>query len=140
VFAKKVADQHFESLIRIDSAGTSDWHSGSKPDSRATAAAANKGYDLSSLRARSVTVDDFDQFDFILAMDRQNLTDLQILCPQNFDGELALFLDYAGDLEDKEVPDPYYNDRRGEGFVQVLAMIEQASDGLLTHILRRHRL
>lgn len=140
VFAKMVADKNLSGMIQTDSAGTSDWHKGDAPDARAMAAGLGKGYDLSGLRARAVVLDDFDKFDFIMAMDRDNLAILQAMCPKNFDGELKLFLDYAQDVDDDEVPDPYYEDVKGEGFLRVLTLVERASEGLIAHILRRHRL
>jgi protein-tyrosine phosphatase len=140
VFTKMVVDKNLKGMIQADSAGTSNWHSGNEPDARAMAAASAKGYDLSDLRARAVVVGDFEKFDFIMAMDRENLAILQTMCPKDYSGELALFLDYAQDVDDDEVPDPYYEEVKGEGFLRVLALVEKASEGLITHILRRHRL
>lgn len=137
VFEQLVADHQLGHSIRTDSAGTAAWHIGKQPDSRSVAAAANRGYDLTPLRARQVTVSDFEHFDYILAMDQSNLTDLQRLCPPDYSGELALFLTY-GDSDILAVPDPYYGD--GDGFESVLDLVEQASQGLLSHIQRDAKL
>ena len=123
--------------IHIDSAGTGDWHIGHAPDARTAAAASTRGYDLSELRARQVSALDFHQFDFILAMDLQNLRDLQQLRPADFRGELSLFLNY-GQSAEREVPDPYYGG--DEGFEQVLNLVESAAHGLLQALVVRYRL
>lgn len=118
--------------LQIDSAGTAGWHIGKAPDPRTVRAAAQRGYDLASLRARQVVENDFHQFDFILAMDRNNLADLQAIRPARSTAELGLFLDYAGDFPESEVPDPYYGG--DQGFELVLDLIENASDGLIARL------
>ena len=118
--------------LQIDSAGTAGWHIGKAPDPRTVRAAAQRGYDLASLRARQVVENDFHQFDFILAMDRNNLADLQAIRPARSSAELGLFLDYAGDFPESEVPDPYYGG--DQGFELVLDLIENASDGLIARL------
>jgi protein-tyrosine phosphatase len=120
--------------IEVDSAGTGDWHIGKAPDSRTQEAARHRGYDLSSLRGRQVSADDFARFDLILAMDAANLGDLQRLRPAQAKGELDLYLRRFGLAED-EVPDPYYGG--SEGFEQVLDLLEQASDALLAELKGR---
>lgn len=129
VFATLIDQRGLSGLVKVDSCGTGDWHLGSAPDPRAVAAASNRGYDLSRLRARQVQVDDFDVYDYILAMDGSNLEDLQALCPGDYRGHLGLFLSFAGELAPDDVPDPYYGGE--EGFDQVLDLIEAASKGLL---------
>jgi len=138
VFREYVRHSNLEDLIIIDSAGTGDWHIGKNPDKRATCAAKNKGYDLSDLRARQVTPEDFKNFDYILAMDQSNLKSLRRMSPPNFSGELKLFLDYHPDTSTKEVPDPYYGD--DDGFVTMLTMIETASTELLSQIKNNYKL
>ncbi len=122
--------------VFIDSAGTGAWHVGKAPDARAIAAAAERGIDLRALRARQVDEADFENFDYILAMDESNLQDLAMLKPADFEGELRLFLDYAGGSTEREVPDPYYGGE--EGFAHVLDLVEQAAQGLLADIEQRH--
>lgn len=138
VFESLVQARGLDDQIHIDSAGTGDWHIGKPPDRRSTAAAATRGYALDHLRARQVTGRDFRDFDLILAMDRENLRNLEALCPPDFHGELALFLSYAPDAGIDEVPDPYYGEE--DGFAHVLDLVEQAAEGLLAELVRRHGL
>lgn len=132
VFQKMVNDTGLANDIFVDSAGTSGWHIGEPPDRRSAAAALKAGYDLSSLRGRQAVHKDFDEFDYILAMDKANLSNLQDLCPANYRGHLGLFLHFSKDLAYTEVPDPYHGD--GEGFKVVLSLVETASAALLSHI------
>lgn len=120
--------------IEVDSAGTGDWHVGKAPDSRTQQAASRRGYDLSSLRGRQVSVDDFARFDLILAMDGANLRDLQRMRPAQARGELDLYL-RRFELAEDDVPDPYYGG--SEGFEHVLDLLEQASDALLIELKGR---
>lgn len=136
VFRAVVEKAGLRDLIHTDSAGTSGWHVGNPPDQRAIRAAGRRGIDIRDLRARQVTKADFQQFDYVLAMDKANLQDLTHLCPSGYGGQLSLFLDYAADRDEAEVPDPYYGGE--EGFERVLELIEAASEGLLTDIRRRH--
>ncbi|CAA0119819.1 Low molecular weight protein-tyrosine-phosphatase YfkJ [Halioglobus japonicus] len=122
--------------ILVDSCGTSNWHIGSTPDPRAIVAAAERGYNISYLRARQVNVSDFDTFDYILAMDEDNLAELQSLCPGDYRGHLSLFLDFAPDTPLTDVPDPYY--KGDQGFAEVLDLVESASAGLLQRIVGGH--
>jgi protein-tyrosine phosphatase len=135
VFVAKVNQAGLSEKISVDSAGTGDWHLGHAPDKRSTATAKRRNYDLSALRSRLVTSADFTQFDYVLAMDNSNLSDLQKMCPTDYNGQLALFLSYTDSYNDTEVPDPYYGD--GDGFNLVLDMVEAASDGLLAEIKTR---
>ena len=137
VFQHLVDRHNLQHVITVDSAGTGDWHIGRAPDPRSTATAMQRGYDLSVLRARQVSVEDFSRFDYILAMDAQNLRDLQILCPAHFSGELDLFLRYS-ESHLNEVPDPYYGE--SDGFEHVLDLVEDAAQGLLHAIAQRHQL
>ncbi len=136
VFEALVKQRRLQELILVDSCGTGDWHVGHPPDRRAAAEAAGRGYDLSHLRARQVKAADFDCFDYILAMDRQNLADLEAMRPADFSGHLGLFLPFAGRGRHEEVPDPYYGGE--EGFAEVLDLVEAASEGLLQEICRAH--
>jgi protein-tyrosine phosphatase len=131
IFEKMVADEGLQGAILVDSAGTGDWHIGKAPDPRASEAAMSRNHDLSHLRARQVRPEDFLEFDYILAMDKQNLLDLRALALPEFKGHLGLFLDYAqGDLD--EVPDPYSGGR--EGFDEVLDLVENTAQGLLSYL------
>jgi protein-tyrosine phosphatase len=127
---RAIAAREFRSVnIEIDSAGTADFHTGEPPDRRSVAAARRRGYDLAGLRARQVQPADFDRFDFVLAMDRSNLAELETRKPQHATAQLALFMDFAPDAGDSEVPDPYYGGI--EDFERVLDLCEAASRGLL---------
>ena len=122
-------------VLEIDSAGTAGYHVGEPPDRRTRQAAARRGYDLSALRARVVEPRDFESFDLILAMDRENLRALERRAPPQARERLRLFLDFAPETGISEVPDPYYGGPNG--FEDVLDLIEAASRGLIEH-LRRH--
>jgi protein-tyrosine phosphatase len=135
IFRELVTQAKLDQKIIVDSAGTSNWHPGKAPDPRTTEAARKRGYDLSVLRARQVQAQDFDEFDFILAMDGANLADLQRMKPAHFAGHLGLFLEFAQRRDYREVPDPYYGG--GEGFELVLDLVEDAAQGLLNHV-RQH--
>ena len=137
VFQKIVDDAGLSDRIAVDSCGTGDWHIGRAPDPRAQQAALTAGYDLSQLRARQVTPADFEEFDYILAMDKANLRDLKRMCPDDYHGHLSLFLDYASGTTRTEVPDPYYGE--DDGFTEVLALVEDASRGLLDSIRQQWR-
>lgn len=121
--------------LEIDSAGTASWHVGKPPDSRAIAAAAQRGYDISGLRARQVTPGDFENFDLILAMDKSNLADLDRLRPPGSRAEVELFLDLLQDPPVREVPDPYFEGN----FEEVLDLIEETSEVLLERLGKTER-
>ncbi|MDH4061068.1 MAG: low molecular weight phosphotyrosine protein phosphatase [Aquincola sp.] len=115
--------------VVVDSAGTGDWHIGHPPDVRSQRHAAQRGYDLSALRARRVAEEDFRQFDLILAMDEDNLADLQRLAPdQGARAELRLFAHV-------EVPDPYQGGPAA--FERVIDLVEAASDVWVENLARR---
>jgi protein-tyrosine phosphatase len=118
-----------ELRLEIDSAGTADYHLGAAPDPRSQRAALKRGIDISGLRARQVSEDDFERFDLILAMDRQNLRALQVVKPRKARTSPKLFLDYAPQLGLRDVPDPYYGD--AAAFEEVLDLATAASRGLL---------
>lgn len=135
VFRRVVTAAGMSDRIEIDSAGTAAWHIGKSPDARAQAAAGKRGYDLSSLRGRQVADTDFAHFDYILAMDGDNLSELQARCPRSQQHKLRLFLSFSERWPGYEVPDPYYGG--DEGFKLVLDMIEDAANGLLRELCRR---
>lgn len=121
--------------LRIDSAGTHDYHVGEPPDPRAIGTALRRGYDLRKLRAREIAPRDYTRFDWILAMDAHNLKEIARRQPREFTGHTGLLLDLAPGLEHREVPDPYYGGP--EGFERVLDLIESASEALLEQIAAR---
>jgi protein-tyrosine phosphatase len=132
VFRHLVEQEGLTGKIIIDSAGTHDYHIGDPPDARSQAAAARRGYDLSSLCARQICREDFSTFDYVLAMDAHNRDLLLQQCPPEFRERVRLFLEFGdGDLP-RNVPDPYYGG--AQGFEQVLDLVENAARGLLRHI------
>lgn len=135
VFRHLVKKEGLEEFILTDSAGTHAYHVGEPPDRRAQATATRRGVALHDLRARRVRSEDFEHFNYVLAMDSQNYHDLVEICPEGFEDRLLYFLDFADDLPHHEVPDPYYGGN--QGFEKVFDMVEQASQGLLEAI--RHR-
>jgi low molecular weight protein-tyrosine phosphatase len=137
VFKRQVQESGRDHDIIIDSAGTSDWHIGKAPDARTTVCALSRGYDLSDLRARQVMQQDFEEYDYILAMDEDNLQYLRELSPATYVGNLNLFLSFSERHDYHEVPDPYYGGE--QGFELVLDLIESAGVGLLKHIQLQRR-
>ena len=121
--------------VYIDSAGTSGWHIGERPDPRSIEAGEAAGYSFAGQSSRKVTRADFGDFDHIIAMDAQNLKDLTAICPPDLSAKISLFLDFAPTAGVRHVPDPYYG--AGDGFTRVLRLVEQASDGLLAYIAAR---
>jgi len=128
VLRAKLAEAGLDHRVDLDSAGTHEYHLGRAPDPRTQRHALRRGYDLSALRARKVTVSDFDRFDLVLAMDRENLAILSSLCPQA-GGKLRLLMSFATRHATDEVPDPYYGE--GDGFECVLDYVEDACDGIV---------
>jgi protein-tyrosine phosphatase len=118
--------------IEIDSAGTSAYHIGSPPDARSQVAAKRRGYDLAAQRARQVSDDDFEHFDLLLAMDKDNLNQLQRRCPMHLRSKLRLMMHYAEHAQADEVPDPY--SEGAAGFELVLDYLEDACNGLLRQL------
>ncbi|HWK52941.1 MAG TPA: low molecular weight protein-tyrosine-phosphatase [Hyphomicrobiales bacterium] len=131
----RVEQAGLEALIEIDSAGTSDWHQGQQPDTRSIVHAGKRRYDLSGLRARRITPEDFADFDYVLAMDAQNLKDLEAQCPEPLRHKLALYLE-EGVAGYREVPDPYQGG--AEDFELVLDLCETASEKLLARLRKTH--
>jgi len=121
--------------ISIDSAGTHAYHIGEQPDSRSQATARTHGVDLSVQRARKAILDDFDRFDYVIAMDRSNFEDLKHLRNPDQPANLHLFMEFAESWDNDEVPDPYYGG--SNGFERVFDMVQSASEGLLAHIIRK---
>ena len=130
VFRHKAASQGIP--LNVDSAGTVGAHAKEKPDHRAQKVGVARGYSFDGIKARKVTVQDFNDFDLILAMDNANLADLYKIAPEHLQYKAKLFLDFAHNNEESEVPDPYYGGANGFRFV--LDLVEDASDGLLAEI------
>ena len=136
VFRHLVRQQQLDDLIETDSAGTHAYHLGEPPDQRAQSTATNRGIDISDLRARRVDLTDYEKFDYILAMDRDNLEILMGQTPEHASDRIHLFLSFAENHSETEVPDPYYGGPKG--FENVFDMVQVAAEGLLREIQARH--
>ena len=135
VFRKLHQELAPELDIHMDSAGTHAYHIGDAPDPRSQAAALQRDVDISSHRGRQAGPQDFHDFDYVIAMDSENLRRLQALRPKDAKAELRLLLEYA-DTGMRDVPDPYYGG--SGGFERVLDLVEQGGRGLLAHIRKNH--
>ncbi len=138
VFRNKIETAGLNALVEIDSAGTHAYHVGEPPDGRAQKAALNRGFDLSKQRARRVSSNDFEEFDYVVAMDASNEDDLQSICPAGYEDRIHLFLKFASSTNTTEVPDPYYGG--GNGFNIVLDLVEDAADGFVDYLQKNHSL
>lgn len=128
VFRKIVSEGPLAGKIDIDSAGTHGYHEGSPPDPRAIEHGKRRGYDLTPLRAREISPSDFERFDFVLVMDEANRRHLSAICPTRYKDKIELLLDYGGEADEIEVPDPYHG--KAEDFELVLDLVEAACEGL----------
>ena len=131
VMEKLITARGLQDFIEVDSAGTGNYHIGESPDSRAAAAARNRGYDLSSQQARQVIAEDFIAFDHIIAMDNSNLDNLRGDCPAEHQHKLKLLLEFSN-AGCREVPDPYWSGQ--DGFELVLNLVEDACGALLDSV------
>jgi protein-tyrosine phosphatase len=129
VFRKLVADNKLADRIRIDSAGISDWHEGDPPDLRAQQEMKRRGIDITKLRSRPVVAEDFERFEYILAMDAGNYEALWERCPAERRSRLHFCTAFALEIGVRDVPDPYYGG--AEGFAQVYELLSGSANGLL---------
>jgi protein-tyrosine phosphatase len=134
VFEDVLRREGLEDEVFVDSAGTGSWHVGSLPDDRAQRSAAARGLDLSAQRARRISPDDCEDFDYVLTMDEENYRTVASLCRGK--AVVRPFLDFAPHSPEREIPDPYGGG--AEGFEHVLDLVEEASEGLLDDIRARH--
>ncbi len=130
VFRQKAVEAGLD--VEIESAGTSGAHNGEEPDPRSVKAGKRRGYSFDGQMSRQVEGEDFNRFDYILAMDSYNLSHLRRIKPAFARTPPRLFLDFADGVIDRNVPDPYYGGNRG--FDDVLDLIERASEGLVAEI------
>ena len=131
-FAAALNKSPYKDQVSIDSAGTHGYHVGHTPDARATATALNFGVDISHLRARKVSVSDFDNYDLIIAMDRSNFEDLQRIQPAGSRASLKMMMQYHPEAKPEEVPDPYYGGM--DGFTYMCKLLESATQELLKDV------
>ncbi len=134
VFRQAARRAGLAGLVTVESAGVGDWHVGNPPDYRAIEHAARRGYDLSMLRARQISVTDFDRFHWILPVDQSVLSSVDAMRPAHFSGQLKLFLELAPELKVRDVPDPY--DEGPEEFERVLDLIEKGSETFAESLAR----
>ena len=132
VFRDIVNEQKLSQFFYIDSCGTHSYHTGQSPDSRSQYAAMKRGIDISQQIARTIEQNDFNRFDYILAMDNYNLSFLQSMADEDYLNKIHLFLEYDESCESIEVPDPYYGGE--DGFEIVLDLLQKASIGLIKHL------
>lgn len=139
IFRHLVTEAGLAADFVVDSAGTGDWHVGSPPHPQSLRAARDRGVDLSQQRARQVTPDDLECYDYVIAMDSQNEADLRALDPAGrAKGRLVRMMEFAPERGLKDVPDPYFGGP--EGFDQVYELVEAACRALLARIVAEHRL
>ena len=131
IFGERLKQSGMQHLVQYDSAGTANYHTGSLPDKRAMKVCTENKIELTH-RARQVSLSDFDTFDFIVAMDSSNLSDLQNVKPDSAKARLVLITSYALNTGYPEVPDPYYGGI--EGFHEVFQLLERCIDNLLEHL------
>lgn len=130
-----IAEAGLTDCIQIDSAGTAGWHTGKRADQRMQAAAAARGFDLTSF-ARQVRDSDLAEYDLVLVMDRSNHADLRDFDRDSRHREkVRLFCEFCTDHEETEVPDPYYGGP--EGFEKVLDLLEDGCAGVLRYVQQR---
>lgn len=132
VFRHKLLQAGWADVVRVDSAGTHNYHPGEPPDERSQHHAAQRGYDLSDLRARHLRAQDFEHTDLVLCMDGDNLAHAEEVCPPQHRHKLRRLTEFCQRFNCPEVPDPYYGG--GAGFEHVLDLVEDACDGLLAHV------
>ena len=135
VFKRKLMDAGMVHLVKVDSAGTHNYHPGSPPDARSQVHAAKRGYDLSDLRARQITDDDYAKYNLILVMDWDNLALVQEDCLAEHLTKVRRLTEFCLTHDAPVVPDPYHGGTKG--FDQVLDLIEDACEGLLHHVQQR---
>lgn len=132
VFEKYIKNKGLEGTIKVDSAGTHSYHVGGKPDSRSSQAALLRDIDISQQRARKISSQDFETFDYIIVMDNDNHMNVKMTCPKQFHNKIHKMMGFSPSSKYSEVPDPYYGG--DNGFELVLDLLENASLGLFEYI------
>jgi protein-tyrosine phosphatase len=132
VFSKQLSDAGLSRQISVDSAGTHANRIGERPDPRAATALLRRGYSTGRIRSRRIEAEDFQKFDFVLAMDSDNLANLRESCPAEHLAKIKLFLDFDDLPNDTDVPDPYYGN--AQGFERVLDLCESGVTGWIKRL------
>jgi len=136
---RMLEDAGLNSKFHVASAGTHAYHLSGGPDGRSQLVANRRGIDLRGLRSRRISAEDFEFYDYLLAMDHDNHACLLERCPdEEHRQKIQLLLDYAGHLPEREIPDPYYGSL--VGFERVMDLLEAGIEGLLLHLRERYRI
>ena len=135
VFFKRLTERNLSQAVKIDSAGTHNFHPDAPPDERSQAHARQRGYDLSHLRARSIVERDFEEFDLLLTMDWDNRALLEERCPPQHLHKIRGLAEFLQTTQASVIPDPYYGG--SQGFEHVLDLIEEASEGLVKFVSQK---
>ena len=135
VFSQRLTERNLADVVKVDSAGTHNYHPDAPPDERSQAHARKRGYDLSHLRARPVVEQDFEAFDLLLTMDWDNRTLLEERCPAQHLHKIRGLAEFLQTTQASVVPDPYYGG--SQGFENVLDLIEEASEGLVKFVIQQ---
>lgn len=138
ILEKLVNDAKLQDKITVDSCGTAAFNVGKHPDPRAIAACQRKGYSIEQQIARQITATDYQQADYVISMDNINMMSVKAWAPDDYQGELSLFMRYGGGSEFAQVPDPYYHE--ANQFDGTITVLEKAAKGLLTHLKEKHQL
>ena len=138
IFRRVAEEEGLAHLFDLDSAGMGDWHKGQAPDHRAQKAALARGVDISGQSARKVELEDFEEFDLILAMDGSNIADLEDIAPHGARQKIRRFLDFAPHVPEQDVPDPYYGGPNG--FQLVYDLLDESLSNFLKKIIDDHGL
>jgi protein-tyrosine phosphatase len=135
IFETRLRERDMQDQVTVDSCGVAAFAVGHPPDKRAVAAGLNSGYDVRGRVARKITLDDFDKFQYIIAMDNINLLHVRTLAPPEFEGEIELFRRYSQRGGDMQIADPYH--KNAQVFDALIPQLEVASLGLLEHVIAR---
>jgi protein-tyrosine phosphatase len=135
IFYRKLADRELLQKVKIDSAGTHNFHPDAPPDERSQMHALKRGYDMSYLRARQIVDSDFEEFDLLLTMDWDNRALLEERCPPQHLQKVRGLAEFLQTSQASVIPDPYYGG--DQGFEHVLDLIEEASEGLMKFTLQK---
>ncbi len=130
-----IEKEGLQDIIKVDSAGTLSWHAGEPADGRMKNHASKRGYDLTSISRQIDPKVDFEKFDYILGMDRENMGDIRALdVEKEYNQKLYSMTSFCKNIPAEVVPDPYYGGE--EGFENVLDILEDACEGLVEEIVK----
>ena len=136
VFKDLIKKEQLSHLISVDSAGTGSWHIGERPHKGTLSILKEHGISSEGLVGRLLTPEDIKENDYIIAMDRSNIKNIEKLAPEGYSHKIHLLLDFATDCPEKDVPDPYYTGN----FEQVFNLISDGTTALLNYIKQKEKL